>query len=51
MSKTYKIEITLTNSKKIRLELDTWDVSNVENMERIFDDCPNIEVYPSWYKE
>ena len=25
--------------------------SNVENMKRIFNDCPNIEVYPNWYEE
>ncbi len=31
--------------------LNTWDVSNRTDMQLMFDDCLNIEVYPSWYEK
>ena len=31
--------------------LEDWDVSNVENMEDMFNDCKSLKQIPSWYKE
>ena len=28
-----------------------WEIASMMNTIEIFDDCPNIEVYPSWYEE
>ena len=28
-----------------------WEISSMMDTIEIFDDCPNIEAYPSWYEE
>ena len=37
--------------KKFNSDLNNWDVSNVENMENIFEKCLLEKNPPKWYKK
>ena len=30
-------------------DLDKWNISNVKNMEYMFDNCMKLKKIPSWY--
>ena len=36
--------------KKFNSDLSKWDVSGVEDMEDMFNDCKSLKQIPSWYK-
>ena len=36
---------------KFKGNIDNWDVSNVEDMQDMFKDCPLEKNPPKWYKK
>ena len=41
----------IDNIENANFDVSEWDVSNVTNMQHMFDDCKSLEQIPSWYKE
>ncbi|WP_233716008.1 DUF285 domain-containing protein [Helicobacter suis] len=38
------------NATCLNHDISNWNVSRVENMGEMFDDCDNLTAYPRWYR-
>ena len=48
MSSVFKL---ITDAHNVNFDISDWDVSNVKDMDKMFDDCISLKNKPAWYKE